>query len=113
MKTINTFKSIDVSREFGLDQYSTNAFEIAARFNAIATVAANLGIVFQESWFFTDSAKTMNIRNVIEYRGTNEETALIAEMVSEYGFDIVNKIFMTLYAMKREELGAEVTECQK
>lgn len=74
-----------------------------AELNAAATIALNMGSVAR-GWYFEKAVKRETpYRNVYEIDLTDEHRELISDMIIEYGYDMVNNVFMDLYMTARAE----------
>ena len=71
--------------------------------NAAATIALNMGRIAR-GWYFENAVKRETpYRSVYEFELTDEYKELISDMILEYGYDIVNNVFMDLYMTARAE----------
>ena len=77
--------------------------------NAVATVTINVYKVFA-SWSY-ELNEAINrpepYRSVYACPIGEDRRALIADLIDDYGYDMVNNLFMDMYMQKREEKEAE------
>lgn len=80
-----------------------------SKLNDVATVVLNIASITDSgSWYFDQAvARTTPHRNVYTVDLMDEDKELIGELIDDYGFDLVNNVFMDLYMQARAKAEEE------
>lgn len=81
--------------------------------NAVATITLNLCSITERSYgFYFDEAvrQEQPVKSVFTCKLATGDRETISELIDEFGYDMVNNLFMDLYMKRRKEVEEE---CQK